>query len=85
MKARIFFFTVLSLFVVMSWSACKNKGGENEEAKAMYVCPMHPNEKSDKPGSKCSVCGMDLVKQDTKEGEHHDEQHEHSDTTQHQH
>ena len=29
--------------------------------KAVYVCPMHPNETSDKP-SKCAVCGMDLEK-----------------------
>ena len=27
---------------------------------AMYVCPMHPKETSDKPG-KCSKCGMDYV------------------------
>lgn len=26
----------------------------------VYVCPMHPEETSDKPG-KCPVCGMDLV------------------------
>ncbi len=28
-----------------------------------YVCPMHPDITSDKPGS-CSICGMDLVKKD---------------------
>lgn len=28
-----------------------------------YVCPMHPEEQSDTPGS-CSKCGMDLVKAD---------------------
>lgn len=27
--------------------------------KAVYVCPMHPEEVSDKP-AKCSKCGMDL-------------------------
>jgi hypothetical protein len=27
--------------------------------KAVYTCPMHPEEVSDKPG-KCSKCGMDL-------------------------
>jgi len=26
----------------------------------IYVCPMHPDETSDKPGT-CSICGMDLV------------------------
>lgn len=30
--------------------------------KALYVCPMHPNVKSDKPG-KCPDCGMFLEKQ----------------------
>ena len=29
--------------------------------KATYVCPMHSDVTSDKPG-KCSKCGMDLVK-----------------------
>ena len=28
---------------------------------AMYVCPMHPEEKSSTP-AKCSKCGMDLEK-----------------------
>ena len=27
---------------------------------AMYVCPMHPGETSNKPG-KCGKCGMDMV------------------------
>ena len=27
---------------------------------AMYVCPMHPEETSSKPG-KCSKCGMDMI------------------------
>lgn len=32
----------------------------------MYICPMHPEVKSDKPG-KCSKCGMDLVKEGEEE------------------
>lgn len=32
----------------------------NKEVAAMYVCPMHPEETSSKPG-KCSKCGMDMV------------------------
>ncbi|MBS1904712.1 MAG: copper-binding protein [Bacteroidetes bacterium] len=28
---------------------------------AMYVCPMHPDQHSDKPGT-CKKCGMDLIK-----------------------
>lgn len=31
------------------------------KGKAVYQCPMHPWIKSDKPGSKCTICGMDLV------------------------
>jgi len=35
----------------------------------MYVCPMHPEETSDKPG-KCPVCGMDLeLKEESEESE----------------
>lgn len=30
-------------------------------AGPVYQCPMHPWIKSDKPGAKCTVCGMDLV------------------------
>ena len=32
-----------------------------ESKNAIYVCPMHPEIVSDKPG-KCSKCGMDMVK-----------------------
>ncbi len=28
--------------------------------KTLYICPMHPSYKSDRPG-KCPICGMDLV------------------------
>src|SRR3546814_19970970 len=34
--------------------------------KATYVCPMHPEVISDKPG-KCPTCGMDLVAKDSEE------------------
>lgn len=34
------------------------------ETKDVYVCPMHPDVISDKPG-KCPQCGMNLVKKET--------------------
>ena len=37
---------------------------KSAKVKVQYVCPMHPNEISDKPG-KCHVCGMALVKKET--------------------
>ena len=33
---------------------------EKHEMTIIYVCPMHPEETSNKPG-KCSKCGMDMV------------------------
>jgi hypothetical protein len=33
---------------------------ESKEAKNIYLCPMHPEVTSDKPG-KCPKCGMELV------------------------
>lgn len=41
-------------------SATKTDATQNGTA-AVYACPMHPEVKSDKPGS-CSKCGMDLEK-----------------------
>ncbi len=32
---------------------------DSSTQRSMYVCPMHPEETSDKP-AKCSKCGMDL-------------------------
>ena len=45
-----------------SSSSSSSKGGFNpdEEKKAVYTCPMHPNIKSHEPGT-CPICGMDLV------------------------
>lgn len=37
-----------------------------EEKQQKYTCPMHPEVKSDKPGS-CPKCGMDLVLEESEE------------------
>ena len=57
--------------VVLLFSAACNSSEKPAEAKtdslssqtagAGYTCPMHPEIKSDKPGT-CSICKMDLVK-----------------------
>lgn len=39
---------------------CCKYDRKNATAATVYSCPMHPGEKSDKPG-KCSQCGMDLT------------------------
>ena len=62
---------LMATAIAFAFNACK-MGEEKKQtethdstavqgAHAMYVCPMHPEEKSDKPG-KCSKCGMDLEK-----------------------
>ncbi|MBL0146450.1 MAG: hypothetical protein IPP48_12600 [Chitinophagaceae bacterium] len=35
---------------------------DKTNAKVTYSCPMHADVKSDKAGSKCTKCGMDLIK-----------------------
>jgi YHS domain-containing protein len=40
---------------------------KEEEAKAVYTCPMHPEVQSSEPG-KCPKCGMNLVKKDMAQG-----------------
>ena len=37
-------------------------GSPTKHEPVQYVCPMHPEEVSDHPGS-CSICGMDLKRQ----------------------
>jgi hypothetical protein len=37
-----------------------NEGAEKMHAVSVYVCPMHPEVRSDKPGN-CPKCGMKLV------------------------
>lgn len=52
-----------ALFVAVCFSAsAQTKADKKDTAQhaSFYTCPMHPNQKMDKPG-KCPVCGMDLV------------------------
>ena len=51
------------LFSAISFGAiAQTKADKKDTAQhaAFYTCPMHPNQKMDKPG-KCPVCGMVLV------------------------
>lgn len=50
------------------------KFAKESPAKSEYVCPMHPDVKSDKPG-KCSKCGMNLVKKAEAGGGHEGHKH----------
>ncbi|AOW09203.1 heavy metal-binding domain-containing protein [Flavobacterium gilvum] len=52
----VFFFTLGSVVSAQTTAVPPKK----EVQKAIYTCPMHPKEISDKKG-KCSKCGMDLV------------------------
>ncbi len=69
-KSIIIAFMIISGF--MFFSSCSNPSGQNDKTtqtattgKVLYVCPMHPEETSDKPG-KCPKCGMDLVKKEVR-------------------
>lgn len=63
MKKSIILF--LGIAVSFAGFAQKAKGNTDTQKDgtvitSTYSCPMHPEEKSDKPG-KCSKCGMDLT------------------------
>jgi len=62
----------IGLFSATTVQAQDHKHGDSDKettamSKEMYVCPMHSDEKSEKPG-KCSQCGMDMKKMDMKHG-----------------
>ncbi len=71
-KLFVVLFVILALGSGLFWKMHRNhidhEGGmggvgdkSKEERKALYICPMHPEVTSDKPGQTCSICGMDLV------------------------
>ncbi len=56
---------LLAMFAILSTYAQKSKGNPDSLKKtsttqAKYVCEMHPEVVSDKPG-KCPICGSNLV------------------------
>ncbi|MFA4875442.1 MAG: efflux RND transporter periplasmic adaptor subunit [bacterium] len=65
---------VIAAIAAAGFVSCSHRhGGEGHEAKTVYTCPMHPQYRSDKPGT-CPICGMTLVPvkeepQGTKEGQ----------------
>ncbi len=67
MKTRLPLFLLVALaaaaggYFVARSQAPADDGHNHAVAAAVYQCPMHPWIKSDKPGDKCTICGMDLV------------------------
>jgi hypothetical protein len=49
-------------------------GVDEIRTRTEYVCPMHPEMRSDEPGS-CPKCGMDLVPREASGGMDHDQGH----------
>lgn len=75
MRKIIYFLAIALAFPILS---CTNSGKpaatstdsvSNSEAGIVYSCPMHPEVKSDKPGT-CHICKMDLVKETGMATEH---------------
>lgn len=71
MKRFILLILILAIVpITQSWAQEKGRAKAKKEivtkvdtsksAVAVYVCPMHPDVRSDKPG-KCPKCGMALV------------------------
>jgi hypothetical protein len=68
MRTKTIFVSVVLLIAGFSIAGFVSQGDAAEKAhehsaKAVYICPMHPQITSDRKGS-CPICGMDLVKKE---------------------
>lgn len=57
---RLFWIGILGMAAWFAVGAPLMSGCAKKQPATTYVCPMHPDVTSDKPG-KCPKCGMDLV------------------------
>jgi transcription initiation factor IIE alpha subunit len=58
-KFKMLFVATFLMMATASFAQDTKQPQTKQAEKASYVCPMHADVKSDKPG-KCSKCGMDL-------------------------
>ncbi|HEY0652090.1 MAG TPA: efflux RND transporter periplasmic adaptor subunit [Chryseosolibacter sp.] len=56
---------IFALFSLLMISSCEKPAHHHSESGIYYTCPMHSAVRSEKPGA-CPVCGMALVKVETK-------------------